>query len=356
MIRKKHKTSTKLCKMITKRQKTTQKKTHRNTKQPQKEIQNGQTKLFQCHKKMQKRGQTTFCSVSVSLSVRHTLCETHSSLWDTLLSVRHTPLCETHSSMWDTLLSVRHTPLCETHSSLCPDSPNVSLAGLLLFLTPLFLSKFLSASLSFVSLNMVPSLCAICLPLLSPVTPRMLFVKDGDDHRGPLSIWPGRALHLPLTVWSIIHKCFLLCCGSRLLARGSVCLSLSAPLVITATLPLLGVSQHVLHFHCATFFLSRLWNCSQPQRPCPVWCCDTGALWLGKGRSLRRLNLLSWNSHYQLLNDLHPTRYKSQRRYLAVLKYAGFKSKPHGLFLDAYFGCFLSIRLAPLLDPSQQQI
>lgn len=85
-----------------------------------------------------------------------------------------------------------------------------------------FLTFFGPSFISFCALSL---LCAICLPSASPVMPQMAFVKDGGDHRGFLSIWPQRALHLPLTAWSITHKCFLLLFGSRFLAQGSACLS-----------------------------------------------------------------------------------------------------------------------------------
>lgn len=55
--------------------------------------------------------------------------------------------------------------------------------------------------------------------------PQMAFVRDRGDHRGFLSSWPRCALHLPLTAWSITHKCFLLLFGSQLPAQGSTRLS-----------------------------------------------------------------------------------------------------------------------------------
>lgn len=86
-------------------------------------------------------------------------------------------------------------------------------------------SLFLALFLSLFSLFMVSSLCAPPpFPPVSPVTPQKVFVKDGRDHWGFLSLWPWRALHLPLTAWSITHKCVLLLFGSQLLAHGSTCL------------------------------------------------------------------------------------------------------------------------------------
>lgn len=85
-----------------------------------------------------------------------------------------------------------------------------------------FLTFFVAPFHFFCALSL---LCAICLPSASPIMPQMAFVKDGGDHRGFLSIWPQCALHLPLTAWSITHKCFLLLFGNRLPAQGSARLS-----------------------------------------------------------------------------------------------------------------------------------
>lgn len=93
----------------------------------------------------------------------------------------------------------------------------------LFFHIPFLVSYFLCGPLSF--LCALSLLCAICLPSASPVMPQMAFVKDGGDHREFLSIWPQCALHLPLTAWSITHKCFLLLFGNRLPAQGSARLS-----------------------------------------------------------------------------------------------------------------------------------
>lgn len=69
-------------------------------------------------------------------------------------------------------------------------------------------------------------------PLLVPCNATDGLWERWGDHRGFLSIWPHRALHLPLTAWSITHKCFLLLFGSRLPAQGST-RSLWAPVIIT---------------------------------------------------------------------------------------------------------------------------
>lgn len=73
-------------------------------------------------------------------------------------------------------------------------------------------------------------LCAISLlrhlsPLRVPCNATDGLCERWEDHRGFLSIWPQRALHLPLTAWSITHKCFLLLFGSRFPAQGSARLS-----------------------------------------------------------------------------------------------------------------------------------
>lgn len=52
------------------------------------------------------------------------------------------------------------------------------------------------------------SVCAICLPSVSPQT---VFVKYGGDHRGFLSIWPRRALHLFLSQLDLSHTSAFYC-------------------------------------------------------------------------------------------------------------------------------------------------
>lgn len=125
-------------------------------------------------------------------------------------------------------------------------------------LVPSFIVSFLVSFFLFVSLllssYLITSLCAICLPSVSPVTPQTVLVKDGGDHRGFLSIWPRHALHLPLTAWSITHKCFLLLFGSRLLAHGSTRLSPPLSLLLWASLcweyaNIFAFCQYLLFFH-----------------------------------------------------------------------------------------------------------
>lgn len=133
-----------------------------------------------------------------------------------------------------------------------PSSHNPSMSSS--FFHCFCLRIFLSFCPSLFSFHILSSLCAICLPSVSPVTPQTVFVKDGEDHRGFLSIWPRCALHLPLTAWSITHNCFLLLFGSRLLAHGSTCLSLS-PSHYYCEPYSVGNKPTYLHFLCTTFFV-----------------------------------------------------------------------------------------------------
>lgn len=112
---------------------------------------------------------------------------------------------------------------------------------------------FLSFSLSFcpfIAFSILSSLCAICVPSVYPVMPQMALVKDAEDHRGFLSKWPQCALHLPLTAWSITHKCFLLLFGSRLSAHGPTCLSKPLSSLLWASV---GNKPTYLHFLWSMF-------------------------------------------------------------------------------------------------------
>lgn len=114
--------------------------------------------------------------------------------------------------------------------------------------TVFYMLLFLSFSLSFcpfIAFSILSSLCAICVPSVYPVMPQMALVKDAEDHRGFLSKWPQCALHLPLTAWSITHKCFLLLFGSRLSAHGPACLSKPLSSLLWASV---GNKPTYLHF------------------------------------------------------------------------------------------------------------
>lgn len=84
--------------------------------------------------------------------------------------------------------------------------------------TFLFLFLFFVALFHFFLCVLSP-LCHLS-PLLVPCNATDGLCERWGDHRGFLSIWPQRALHLPLTAWSITHKCFLLLFGSQLPAPG----------------------------------------------------------------------------------------------------------------------------------------
>lgn len=72
-----------------------------------------------------------------------------------------------------------------------------------------FLSSSLSLCPSFIPVCILSLLCAICLPVWVSVMPQMAFVKDGEITED-FSLWPQCTLHLPLTAWSIAHKCLLI--------------------------------------------------------------------------------------------------------------------------------------------------
>lgn len=77
-----------------------------------------------------------------------------------------------------------------------------------------------------------PCICTVYLlssPLCASCNVRWSLWKMGQIRKDFLSIWPQRALHLPLTAWSIKQKCFLLLFSSWLLAHGTTFFSLRPP-------------------------------------------------------------------------------------------------------------------------------